>query len=328
MAKRIVFLGTPSYACPALEHLTGRPDTEVVLVVTQPDRPAGRGRRLQAPSVKSLALDLGLPLHQTATLRDASSRAPLVAAAPDLIVVAAFGLILGRSILSLPPLGCVNLHASLLPRYRGANPVAAAIRNGDRSTGVSLMRMERGLDTGAVYDWDVVDITHDDTTDSLTERLSHAGARVLERRLPDLLVGTAIAEEQGTGATCTRPMVKDDGWVDWSGSALEIERHVRAMWPWPRAWTTLPNGTRLQVHAARVIPGNLAGPPGSVVHAEGTVLVQCGSGALQLDRVQLAGGKPADRSVLLERIVTAADGRLGAVDAPTAQRALVVACDE
>lgn len=326
MSKRIVFLGTPSYACPALRLLASTADVEVVLVVTQPDRPAGRGRKLLAPPVKALALDLGLPVVQTATLRTAEDRLPLIAERPDLIVVAAFGLILGKSVLSLPPRGCVNLHASLLPRYRGANPIAAAIASGERETGVSLMQMERGLDTGPVYDHDVMDIKIDDTTESLTARLAQTGAHVLDRTLPSLLDGTAVLEAQGPGATCTRPMTKDDGWIDWTRPAIDIERHVRAMWPWPRAWTTLADGSRLQVHASDVIVEPHTGDPGTVSSSGSELIVRCGEGALQLQTVQLAGGKPADGGQLRSRLGSSVMARLGRAGLPPDQTPLVTSC--
>ena len=326
MSKRIVFLGTPSYACPALQHLASRTDAEVVLVVTQPDRPAGRGRKLLAPPVKTLALDLGLPVVQTATLRTAEDRLPLIAARPDLIVVAAFGLILGKSVLALPPNGCVNLHASLLPRYRGANPIAAAIASGERETGVSLMRMERGLDTGPVYDHDAEDIMIDDTTESLTARLAQRGARMLDRTMPGLLAGTATTESQGPGATCTRPMVKDDGWIDWTLPSASVERHVRAMWPWPRAWTTMPDGSRLQVHASAVICASHSGGPGSLSSSVDELIVRCGEGSLRLQTVQLAGGKPVDGGQLRSRVGATEAARLGRAGAPPERAPLVTSC--
>lgn len=327
MLKRVVFLGTPEFACPALEHLAGRTDLEVVLVVTQPDRPAGRGRKMQAPPVKGLALDLDRPVHQVSSLRTVGARRPLMDARPDLIVVAAFGLILGKSILSLPPLGCVNLHASLLPLYRGANPVAAAILNGDASTGLSLMRMDTGLDTGEIYDQERLDITPEDTTASLTTRLSLAGASVLARNLPDLLNGTAVAKAQGPGATCTRPMVKDDGWIDWTLPAESIERHVRAMWPWPRAWTTLPDGTRVQIRAAHVVHDGRFIDPGTILASHNSLSVQCGQDSLQLDQVQLAGRKPANGAILVSRGASASVMRLGQVGVPEPAGPLISMCD-
>lgn len=327
MAHRIAFLGTPGFAVPALEHLATRSDVEIVLVVTQPDRPAGRGRKMQAPPVKVVAEGLGLPLYQAATLRDASSRAPLVRLETDLIIVAAFGLILGSSILKLPRFGCVNLHASLLPRYRGASPIAAAIRYGEATTGVSLMRMEKGLDTGAVYAQQVIDITDDDTTETLSSRLSQAGASVLSSCLPTLLVNAQLAIPQGEGASCTRPMVKDDGWIDWSLPAREIERHVRAMWPWPRAWTTMPDGTRLQIHASIHVGDAGRNSPGRVFIEDSQVTVECGDGHLKLLRVQLAGGKLIDRFMLASRLDPVRLLELGRVGAPDGIEPLVTDCE-
>lgn len=327
MSTRVAFLGTPEFARPALQYLTTRSDLEVVLVVTQPDRPAGRGRKMQAPPVKELALDLGLPIHQVSSLRTFESRRPLMDARPDLIVVAAFGLILGKSTLSLPPLGCINLHASLLPLYRGANPVAAAILNGDTSTGLSLMRMDTGLDTGEVYDQEKIDITDKDTTESLTSRLSREGEPILARNLPGLLNGTAVSKKQGSGATCTRPMVKDDGWIDWTLSAEEIERHVRAMWPWPRAWTTLPDGTRVQIRETRVVHDAGFSEPGTIFSTNNSLSIRCGRDSLQLDQVQLAGRRPGDGKILASRGASAAAVRLGQIGAPEPARPLITMCD-
>ena len=326
MSKRIAFLGTPEYACPALRLLASGADAEVVLVVTQPDRPAGRGRKLHEPPVKALAIELSLPFVQTATLRTAEARLPLVDARPDLIVVAAFGLILGTSVLSMPPNGCVNLHASLLPRYRGANPIAAAIADGERRTGVSLMRMERGLDTGPVYDITKVDINEDDTTESLTERLAQSGAQLLGRTLPALLNATAVPEPQGAGATCARPMRKDDGWIDWTLPADTIERHVRAMWPWPRAWTALPDGSRIQIHRASVVARTEWMMPGTLAASEGGTIVSCGRDAVRLELVQLPGGKPADGGILRSRI-DPTGVMLGQSGSPQDREPLVVPCE-
>lgn len=294
MVHRIVYIGTPAFACPALEALAAMPDVDVALTVTQPDRPSGRGRRMQSPPVKVLAESLGLPVYQTASLRTAAGRQPIVDARPDLIVVAAFGLILGRSILDLPAHGCVNLHASLLPRYRGASPIAAAILNGDHESGVTLMRMDRGLDTGPMYACSATRIESDDTTESLTGRLSVIAATLLMENLPSLFSGELAPEVQPElGVTLTRPLVKTDGWIDWRRSAIEIERRVRAMWPWPRAWTTTATGMQLQVHQAEVVQGN-AGEPGRLFLTGDGPVIACGSGALLVRRGQIAGKGPMD----------------------------------
>ena len=313
---RIVFMGTPEFAVPALERLASRPDVSVCLVVSQPDRPAGRGRKLVSPPVTVAAEGLGLPVLQVSTLRDPEARRRIVEVRPDLVVVAAFGMILGRWILALPARGCVNVHASLLPKYRGASPIAAALAMGETMTGVSLMRMDAGLDTGDVLARVEVGIRPDDTAESLGRRLAVAGAELLDAELGAIVSGRAVAVPQGPGATMTRPMVKDDGWLDFRRSAHELERHVRAMWPWPRAWTTMPDGQRLQIHRAAVVEGR-EGEPGMVVREENRqILVATGAGALWVQRVQFAGGRPLDGHALLSHPALVSGIRLGVVGAP------------
>lgn len=300
---RVVFMGTPSFALPSLRYLAGRDDVEIPLVVTQPDRKAGRGRSLQSPPVKQLADELTLPVVQTATLRDRDLRAQITASKPDLIVVAAFGLLLGKWVLDLPRVACVNLHASLLPNYRGASPVAAAILNGDDRTGLSLMRMEATLDTGPVYATVEVPISSTDTTDVLTNSLADASARLLDKHLSLLLAGDLPTHQQALeSVSLTRPLGKSDGQVDWSQPAAQIERHVRAMWPWPRAWTSLPNGSTFQIHLASVQPVNdgEASAPGSVSIDEGQLRIATGDGILVIERGLLPGGKPLDGSQLAQ----------------------------
>ena len=321
--SRIIFMGTPEFAVPALERLAAHDGTEPVLVVTQPDRPAGRGKRLVAPPVRVAADRLGLPVLQTPTLRDPEVRQRIIGLAPDLVVVAAFGMILGRWILELPVHGCVNLHASLLPRYRGASPIAAAIAEGEPVTGVSLMRMDRGLDTGPVYATIEVDIRDNDTTESLMRRLAGAAGELLVTHVTRLLSGSLEARPQGAGAALTRPMVKDDGWLDFSRAAVELERRVRAMWPWPRAWTTSEDGQRAQVHAAAV-RAPVAAAPGTVVREDTSVLVATGDGALELVRVQLPGGRPIEGHALAMARALAPGARLGQTGRPENLKPLVV----
>lgn len=289
----IVFMGTPTFACPALRVLAGRDDATVALVVTQPDRPAGRGRQLTSPPVKVCADELSLPVYQTASLRSVDLRAPIVEAHSTLIVVSAFGLILGRSILGLPPGGCVNLHASLLPKYRGASPVAAAILAGEKATGVTLMKMERGLDTGPMIAAIQRNIESWHTTDSLTAELGSDAATLLDRELGAMLDGTLHLAPQTGGATITRPMTKHDGAIDWSRPAQEIDRHIRAMWSWPRAFATLADGTTVQIHSAEPIATEGQGP-----HQAGTLvedgIVMTGSEGIRLLRVQFPGGRPLE----------------------------------
>lgn len=315
MKRRVIYMGTPEFAIPPLEALAASDRCEVPLVVTQPDRAAGRGKKLQSPPVRTAAEALGLPVLQTGTLRDEGVRRRIIDLQPDLIVVAAFGMILGRWILELPEHGCVNLHASLLPRYRGANPIAAAIAMGEAKTGVTLMRMDRGLDTGDMYASRSVPIASDDTTESLTPKLARVAASLLLEHLVALLDGSAVASPQPPGATVTRQMTKADGWLDWQRSADDLERNVRAMWPWPRAWTATESGDRIQVHRSRPVPDELL-RPGTVRNDDEGVLVGCGSGALELLRVQLPGGKPLEGHALRQARPLRDGAVLGERDGP------------
>lgn len=303
---RLVYMGTPGFAVPALEVLAARIDIELVLVVTQPDRPAGRGRRLASPPVKVAAQKLNLPLLQTHTLRDSAIRERITALCPDLIVVAAFGLILGRWILELPAAGCVNLHASLLPNYRGANPIATAILHGDPVTGVSLMRMESGLDTGPVFATRSLDILTADTTETLRPRLADLAADLLAGKIASLLDGSLLPVPQQEPATLTRPLVKADGLLDWTRSAIDLDRRIRAMWPWPRAFTFIPDeaSTVLQIHAAIIAASDdspqsaESSEPGLILPnttGHHGVLVETGTGTrLLMTTVQFPGGRPLE----------------------------------
>lgn len=322
---RIVFFGTPGYAVPALRRLAESPQFEIRLVVTQPDRPAGRGRKLTAPPVKIEAERLGLPVYQPDSLRTEFARRPLANAGADAFVVAAYGLIFGPKTLAIPTLGCLNLHASLLPAYRGASPISAAILNGDRETGVTLMLMERGLDTGPMIAIAPVPIAPDDTTASLTVRLSEAGAVLAAEAILEFMDGNLKAVPQPTtGASEVRPLTKADGQLDWSRSAAGLERTVRAMWPWPRAWSSL-GGTTIQIHKARVIesPGS---EPGAITVRANKLIVACGEASLRLDLVQLPGGKPVPGRQLAESLRLADGARfessVGANDRPPIIRVL------
>lgn len=321
---RLVFFGTPSFAVPTLARLAAEPRFEVVAVVSQPDRPAGRGRRLEISPVAAAARDLDLPLYQPATLRDAASRQPLAELAADLFVVAAFGLIFGPKLLALPRLGCVNLHASLLPKYRGASPIAAAIAAGDATTGVTLMQMATGLDTGPMLATVDEAIAADDTTESLTARLAVAAADLAVASLPRLAAGDLPpCPQTPTCASLTRPLTKADGWLDWTRPAAVLERHVRAMWPWPRAWTTFDGGATLQVHRASLVEEDVPAAAGQRLAAAGSLVVGCGDGALRLDAVQPAGGRPmaGDAFAAGRRNLTAG---FGTEAAPPAQPPLVI----
>ncbi len=288
---RVVFFGSPEFAVPILEVLATAPPFEVALVVTQ----AAKG----VSPVERAAGGLGLSVYKPATLRDAASRAPLVEAEADVFVVAAFGLIFRPRTLAIPRLGCVNVHPSLLPRYRGAVPIPAAILAGDRETGVSLMVMDEGIDTGAVISTERASIAADDTAESLARRLAEIGANQIVRDLPAWADGTLIARPQPDhGATLTRPLTKTDGWTNWSRPAAELERHVRAMWPWPRAWTTVGD-TTLQIHRAEVIAGDPQTAPGAVIPDRKRLLIGTGDGVLELLTVEPAGRRAMSATAYL-----------------------------
>jgi len=288
---RIIFMGTPEFAVPSLcaldEHF------QVVAVVTQPDRPAGRGRKLTASPVKEQALALGLEVLQPPTLRNPAAVQELADRRPDLIVVASFGQLLESAVLDMAPHGCLNLHGSLLPRYRGAAPIPAAILTGDEETGMTLMRMDEGLDTGPIIAQATCAIGPRDTTTSLTARLADLAAGMLVELLPGWLAGTLPAQPQDDSlATYCDQLQKEDGRLDWSQAADHLERQVRACDPWPGAFTT-SQGQRLKVLSARPGPQGVgAGEPGLVVDLDPGVGVVTGDGVLELLEVQLAGKKP------------------------------------
>lgn len=298
---RIIFMGTPEFAVPALTALAQRDDIDLNLVVTQPDRPAGRGKRLLPPPVKRAAEELRVPILQTDSLRYPEVKQRIIDQQPDLIVVAAFGMILGKWILELPTHGCVNLHASLLPSYRGASPISAAIMAGETISGVTLMHMDRGLDTGCMLAKTEISIDDRDTTESLTPRLAEAAASLLDSRLSELLAGTLPCIPQPDGGTETRQLTKEDGRIDWAQPAAAIERQVRAMWSWPRAWTDLADGTRLQIHAAESQPIT-AHAPGAIRFDGGEVHVGTGQGTLILRRIQLPGGTPVEGNAITQKL--------------------------
>jgi methionyl-tRNA formyltransferase len=312
---RIVYFGTPDYAAPALMALVDSPGVEVSLVVTQPDRPAGRGRKLSPPPVKEIALEHGIPVYQPETLRTETDRAPIASAGADLFVVAAFGKIFGPKLLALPRLGAVNLHASLLPLYRGASPISASIFDGRDITGVTLMQMDVGLDTGPVLAQRSIPIGPTATTKSLTAELANLGAELLVDNLYAMTANaTSPIPQDDAEASLTRPMVKADGWIDWSRPAVEIERQIRAMWDWPRGWTTL-RGEQVQVHQASVAPIPARSMPGTVEVNDGKPVVATGDGYLVLEIAQRAGSRPLPGSAWLQQ-ADAVGEILGTTGAP------------
>lgn len=286
---RVVFAGTPEFAVPALEALA-RSSHSVAAAYTQPDRPAGRGRKLTPSAVKSAALRLGVPIEQPATLKDEDTIQTLAAYAPDLIVVAAYGLLLPQAVLDLPAHGCVNVHASLLPRWRGAAPIERALLAGDRETGISLMRMEAGLDTGPVYARYPLQIDSEDTAGRLRERLAALGARGLVEVIERIAAGAAHAEAQdAVTATYAHKIEKAEARIDWHLAAEDIARRVRAFNPWPIAESRW-QGEQLRIWAAHAVEREVAAAPGAVIEsASAPLAIACGINALALDVVQLAG---------------------------------------
>jgi methionyl-tRNA formyltransferase len=289
MTIRIVFMGSPDFSLPALSALAK--SYQVVGVVTQPDRASGRGRELKPPPVKTLVLELNIPIMQPEKLRTPESMEQLRAWNPDLIVVAAFGQILKKDVLDLPHYGCINVHASLLPRWRGAAPINAAILAGDEETGVTIMQMDVGLDTGPMLAKKSIRLKSDDTTGSVLGALSTLGADLLLETLPEYLSGNLKPVPQPTeGATYAPMLKKEDGLLDFTHPAVELERRVRAMNPWPSAWFEW-NGNPLKVLRASVISGEKGLASGSRLIVEGRPAVRSAEGALVLDDVQPAGKK-------------------------------------
>jgi methionyl-tRNA formyltransferase len=285
----IVYAGTPEFAVPALGAIVAA-GHRVAAVYTQPDRPAGRGRVLTPSPVKRAALEAGLPVLQPVTLKDPAEEAVLAALAPDVMVVAAYGLLLPPSILAVPRLGCVNIHASLLPRWRGAAPVQRALLAGDAATGPSLLRLEAGLDTGPVYVTERLPIGPRDTAATLTAALATQGAALLLQVLAALEAGTAVAAPQpGEGITYAHKLEKREARLDWAEAAVVLDRCVRAFQPWPVAETTW-RGAQLRVHEAEPLADDAGAAPGTIVGAgPAGVDVATGAGVLRLARLQLAG---------------------------------------
>lgn len=311
---RVVFMGTPEFAVPSLLALHA--GQEIVGVVTQPDRPVGRGQTLQPSPVKAAALAAGLPVYQPASLRKPERAALLAEWAPDLIVVAAYGQILRPHILALPPLGCLNVHASLLPRWRGAAPIQYALLAGDVYTGVSLMRMDEGMDTGPVYVQSQIPVAPRETAATLHDKLARLGAEMLTHYLPAIIAGALTAQPQiEAGVTYARLITKEDGRVRWGDSAESIDRHIRAMTPWPGAFTDW-QGQLLKLLAAHPAPQVVGAPspPGVVIAWESGAAVATGKGWLALEQVQLAGKRPAAIGDFLNGHPDLIGVRLGAAD--------------
>ncbi len=291
MAIRTVFFGSPEFAVPSLRALATDPRFQVPLVVTQPDRPAGRGRRLVEPAVKVAATDLDLAVWQPMTLRSDEAVDRLRDIKPDLFVVVAYGEIFRRAVLDIPAHGCLNIHPSLLPKYRGSSPIPAAILNGDATTGVSIIRMVRKLDAGPILAQREIRLNGTETSGQLSERLGDLAAVLLPDVAAAWCEGTIEPVEQSDdNAIVTRELAKYDGQLDWTESARQLERQVRAYSPWPATWTTL-DGRRLVVHSAEVWPEIPHANPGQIFEDNRHVLVACGEESLCLVQVQPEGKK-------------------------------------
>ena len=308
---KLVFAGTPDFAAAALDALH-RAGHEIALVLTQPDRPAGRGLQPAASAVKRLAQQLGIPVRQPATLKDSQAVSELAAIAPEVMIVAAYGLILPRDLLTVPLRGCINIHASLLPRWRGAAPIQRAILAGDEQTGISIMQMDAGLDTGPVLLEERIAIGADDTAQTLHDRLAALGARLIVRALDAPCTPTP---QDGNLATYAAKLDKREAIIDWTEGAQTLERKVRAFNPVPGA-STRHRGTALKIWRAVMGETAAAAAPGTVIQADsGGITIACGAGsALKVLTLQRAGGKRLAAAAFLGGYVLPAGERLGAGD--------------
>jgi methionyl-tRNA formyltransferase len=294
-ALRMIFFGTAEIACPTLDALARAPGCELVAVVTQPDRPKGRDLKLQPSAVKTEAVRLGLPVWQPERARDPRFIEQVRAAAPDLLVVMAYGQILPQSLLDVPRFGALNVHTSLLPKYRGAAPIPWAILNGDAETGVTIMKMDAGLDTGPILTQATTPIATTDNAETLHHRLAVLGAALLVSTIPEYVAGRITPRPQPTeGVSHTRKIEKEDGRLDWSQPARTLWNRIRAFTPWPGAFTFLPGipkPTLLKIWEAEPLDQG-TGQPGEVISADKDgVVIACGAGALRLTSLQREGAR-------------------------------------
>lgn len=320
---RIAFAGTPEFAVPALEALVGS-GQEIVGVLTRPDRPRGRGRQVGPSPVKEAALAYRLPISQPETLANSEDRAALEAWRPELLVVVAYGLILPPTVLALPPRGCINIHASLLPRWRGAAPIQRAILAGDAETGISIMQMTSGLDTGPVLLQRRIPIDRTATSGALHDRLATLGAEALLEAVREIAAGSAHPQPQPSeGVTYAAKLSRSEALIDWRANARAIERQIRAFNPWPWAETRLA-GEPLRIIAGHAEEGAeespAPGPPGPVTRAEpGTIiairhdaiLVRCGEGRIAITELQRPGRKPLGAAQFVNAVRLAPGQHLG-----------------
>jgi methionyl-tRNA formyltransferase len=307
---KVVFCGTPQFAVPTLKHLLAQPDFTIAAVITQPDRPSGRGMKLKFSAVKEVALAANVPVHQPEKIRAAESRELLQTLAPDVIVIIAYGQIIPASLLTIPRLGWINLHGSLLPKYRGAAPIQWAIANGESRTGLTSMRIDAGMDTGEMLLQEETTIGADETTPQLAVRLSEMGAPLLAKTLRGIESGTVAPRPQRNEDATYAPLLKkEDGKIDWSRTAFEIYNRMRAFTPWPGAFTTFHGQTChiSGVPASKEVspsapldgePFDPQTPPGTIRRStQGAILVACGGATeLRLLSVKVAGGQATDAS--------------------------------
>ena len=288
---RLVFAGTPDFAATALRALIAAGHT-IVGVYSQPDRPAGRGRKLQPSPVKQVALDHEIPVFQPETLKTAEAQKQLADLKPDVMIVAAYGLILPKAVLDIPTHGCLNIHASLLPRWRGAAPIQRAIAAGDAETGITIMQMDEGLDTGAMLLKSLTAIDTSDTGGSLHDRLAELGGKAIIEALELLKKGELTGEPQNDDLACyASKLSKTEGHIDWATDATAIERLVRAFNPWPGTYTDLGD-QRIRIHEARALVTDSDAFPGTVVHRDRDGIdIACGNGTLRITRLQLPGSR-------------------------------------
>jgi len=305
---KVLFAGTPEFALPPLQALSQ--SHTIVGVYTQPDRKAGRGK-LTPPPVKVYAEEIGVPVFQPTTLREQSEQ--ITTLNPDVMVVVAYGMLLPQTILDIPKLGCINIHASLLPRWRGAAPIHRAIEAGDRVSGVSIMRMELGLDTGPVFQRLETEITPHETTATLHDKLASLGARGICETLDQLTIDPKIepVEQDHSASTYAKKITKSEAEINWSESAIDIERRARAFVPWPGCQTH-HNGVRIRVWRSSVVNHDKQGAPGEITDIDDSgVYVACGQGVLRLEELQREGSKPLSSKEFLNGYTLAVNEQFG-----------------
>ncbi len=288
---RIIFAGTPEFASIHLQAIIDS-NHEVIAVYSQPDRPAGRGRKLTPSPVKQLALEHNIPVFQPKSLKAEDAQQELAALEPDLMVVVAYGLLLPQAVLDIPKYGCINVHGSILPRWRGAAPIQRAIAAGDKESGVTIMQMDAGLDTGDMLLKACCPIHADDTSQNLHDRLAEIGAPCLQQALDKIAAGTLMPEKQDDEqANYAHKMSKEEGGIDWSKPAQEIDCLVRAFNPWPVAWAELEE-ERIRVWQATASEASSDKAPGTIISADKQgITVSCGTGSLVLKQLQLPGSR-------------------------------------